>query len=79
MSAEDQGAWYESMNHEEDDEEEDDDDDEDVPCYFPKSCECGDIKCLIVKAQLEKYQNQANDSGVYETVPTLVDSNSPDE
>ncbi len=74
MTGEEQAAWYESMNHEEDDEE-DEEDEEDMPCNFPKLCECNSIKCAIIRAQLEKYKNQAADAAVYEEIPTLVDSN----
>ena len=51
---------YEGIDHVEDDEEEDEEDDEyDDEKEHPRPCDCGQIKCLIIKTALERYSQQA--------------------
>lgn len=41
----------------EDDDEENDDDDDDQEHEMP--CDCSRIKCVLIKATLERYENEA--------------------
>ena len=51
---------YEGIDHGEDDDEEDEEDDEyDDEKEHPRPCDCGQIKCLIIKTALERYSQQA--------------------
>jgi hypothetical protein len=51
---------YEAIDHNLDDEEDDyDDDDYDDDGEHPRPCDCGQIKCIIIKAALERYNNEA--------------------
>lgn len=66
--AKDQEVWYEGMNHAEDDEEDDEDTDD-----HPRPCNCGQIKCVIIAAALERYKLESVAQTMSEEVPTLVD------
>lgn len=49
----------EEEEEEEYDDDDDDDEEEDDQKLHPIPCNCGNIKCILIKATLEKYQNEA--------------------
>lgn len=49
----DQKGWYEGVDQEEGEDEESDEEE------CPRPCDCGQMKCLIIKTAMEKYQAEA--------------------
>lgn len=51
-----QVSWYEGMDHCEEDEEEEseEDDDDDDGSEHPTPCDCSKMRCVIIKATLER-------------------------
>jgi len=47
----------------EDDEDEDDEEEDDDEIH-PIPCECGEIKCLLIKATLQKYETETQTKNV---------------
>lgn len=54
-----QENWYESINHAEDDQEDDESESDGDDCAtHPRPCDCGNFKCIIIKAALERYKKE---------------------
>ena len=52
-----QVSWYEGMDHcEDEDEDEEEDSDEDDGAEHPSPCDCSKMRCILIKATLERYK-----------------------
>ena len=49
----------------EDDEDEDDEDEDEDDEIHPIQCECGEIKCLLIKATLQIYETETQTKNIY--------------